>query len=145
MQSIVDIRGERFGSRTIIGIAESKFGRARFYARCDCGSVSGIFGHHIRNGKGLSCRACKRKAQEENRKRELEKEFIGKNVGMRVIEAINYGRRRKTGSRAFVAETVCRCGYRASVEISALKRGRVDGCISCAKKSRQNRTTYNAR
>ncbi|MFT8718769.1 hypothetical protein [Acetobacter sp.] len=134
MREVVDIRGQRFGKRVVIGLAPSISGRARFYVRCDCGDVTHVFGHLIRDGKGHSCRKCQRIQGSLKKKDALEREYVGKRIGLRTIEGIQFGSWGKTGSRGFVAETVCECGYRSPVSFSALKRGIVNGCISCSKK-----------
>lgn len=134
MHEVFDIRGARFGNRVVIGLAPSKSGRARFYVRCDCGDVTSVFGHYLRDGKGNSCRMCQRTQDSLKKKAALESEYVGKRVGFRVIEGISFGSRRKSGSRGFVAEAVCECGYHASISVSALRQQRVNGCISCSKR-----------
>ena len=51
MGQIIDIKGQRFGVLTVIGLADRK----RWECRCDCGSVRLVLGQSLRRGATKSC------------------------------------------------------------------------------------------
>jgi len=55
--SLIDIKGKRFGILTIIEYDE----RSRWKVKCDCGVEKTMRGDHIRNGKYKSCGECRKK------------------------------------------------------------------------------------
>jgi hypothetical protein len=64
--SAKDEAGKRYGRLTVVEKMErdlaSRFRRAsaKWLCRCDCGSVTRIFGNKLRNGTARNCLTCER-------------------------------------------------------------------------------------
>jgi len=54
---IIDRVGERFGRWTVLALhpERSRFGKARWVCRCDCGSERIVYGNSLRRGETTSC------------------------------------------------------------------------------------------
>src|ERR1700681_3106229 len=53
---VIDLVGMRFDRLVVVGRASSsKFSKARFNCRCDCGNVKVVMGEHLRRGLIKSC------------------------------------------------------------------------------------------
>jgi len=59
MGRLIDLTGQKFGSRLVLGPAcTGRWGR-RWRVRCVCGREDDVYGTNLRNGKSLRCRSCR--------------------------------------------------------------------------------------
>ena len=73
---IVDLTGQRFGTWTVLGLADSYYTSAsidyrtgeirkhiqtRYVCRCDCGNVSTVLASNLRSGQSTGCYECRNK------------------------------------------------------------------------------------
>lgn len=75
----IDLKGQRFGSLTVLYRVENKKGKAaRWMCLCDCGNTKEIDGTHIRRGIGNKCRECYLKSIPKGRDLEKRRETYRK-------------------------------------------------------------------
>lgn len=121
-----DLRGQKIGKRTILGLAPSSSHNVRYFARCDCGHVGPVFRKEILKGKNLACRSCSRREM----LRRSYREKIGQTFGQRtLIDVIDTP---KGAAEGYVyVLTKCSCGYIAPVVGSVLLKGLSTKCVAC--------------
>ena len=122
MSKVCDIKGQRFGTLTVLKRAESsKDGKASWICRCDCGNEIVVVGKNLRNGNTKSC-GCQRYKEPEN--------LIGKRFGrVVVLERVNI----KT--RNIMWKCLCDCGATKIISGGNLKGGNVRSCGCLANES----------
>lgn len=124
MNSINDLRGQKFGKRSVFAAAASRNGRARWKVRCDCGHVDEVFGSELRAGNAMMCRPC---ALDE-RRAAFAQGIAGQVFGLRTV--IGAAQRK---SRGLMFITVrCQCGFESDVRRDFLLSGQANACVSCA-------------
>lgn len=62
MSVLIDLTGRKFGRLIVLKrVANSKYGKAMWLCKCDCGKEKIIFGYNLKNGHTKSCGCLKRK------------------------------------------------------------------------------------
>lgn len=121
MAKVNDLTGKRFERLVVIARGEGKRGRARWICKCDCGSISTVFGFNLIKGTTTSC-GCK---NNERHKREF-KDLASKKFGKLTVQK-DLG---KTGKNAegHLWECVCDCGNVTTATKKALFGGDKVSC-----------------
>lgn len=132
MSAIKDLRGQRFGSRTVYAAAPSRHGKARWKVRCDCGALSEVFGFLLRKGQANNCNVC---AMAERRSK-----AIRKAAALPGREIIGPSEVKRTGTGIY-AQVRCGCGFVSDVRLSVLRKGGAQSCISCANSTYRKKRT----
>lgn len=118
MSRIIDLTGQKFGSRTVLRKVSTS-GPAHWLVRCDCGKEDAVPSSRLRNGGGNSCRKCGRASY--TKLIDLTGQRFGK---WRVLSRANR-------NAAAVWSVVCDCGQIGKVAGQSLREGRSQSCKSC--------------
>lgn len=124
MPAIIDLRGQKFGKRTVLAAAASRNRNTRWKVRCDCGRVDEVAGRELREGRALMCRPC---AMDERRD-SLVQAIVGQVFGLRTVIGLS----KRSRPRNMLITVRCQCGFESDVRHSFLVSGRTNSCISCA-------------
>lgn len=127
MTEIKDLTNQKFGKLTVISRAEnSKYGRAQWLCKCECGKTKVINGKYLLNGETKSCGCLK---HIEPIIKEIK---IGTKVGCFTV--IKKAEQTQTGLPQWLCQ--CDCGNTKIIPETSLKNKRIQSC-GCSRKASQ--------
>lgn len=86
MTKVIEMKGKVFGRLTVLEREESKSGYRRWLCKCECGTLTTVFGYALRNGNMKSCGCLKEEYNARRRQATLERKPIRKPRAVRRIE-----------------------------------------------------------
>jgi len=127
---IIDRVGERFGRWTVLALhpERSRFGKARWVCRCDCGSERIVYGNSLRRGETTSC-GCARLV-----------DLTGQRFGRWQVLALHPERKRQ-GRYYAIWLCRCDCGSEGIVVASKLRSGWSKSCGCLRRETTVKRNT----
>ena len=123
MSRLIDLTGQRFGSRTVLRKISRPGQQAHWLVRCDCGKEDLVPSQRLRNGGGKACRKCGR--AKDPRFIDLEGQRFGR---WTVLRRVRVNGRASTSAHWSVR---CECGHEGVVLGSNLRSGQSKSCKSC--------------
>lgn len=86
MTKVIEMKGKKYGRLKVVESAESKSGARRWLCRCECGTLTTVFGYALRNGNTKSCGCLKEEYNARRRQATLERKPIRKPRAIRRVE-----------------------------------------------------------
>ena len=123
MSRLLDLTGQKFGSRTVLRKVSKPGQQAHWLVRCGCGKEDVVPSQRLRNGGGKACRKCGRATF--TKVIDLEGQQFGK---WTVLGRDSGGDR---ASKAAHWSVECECGRKGVVLGSDLRSGHSKSCESC--------------
>lgn len=123
MGRLLDLTGQKFGSRTVLRRVPKPGRQAHWLVRCDCGKEDVVPSQRLRAGGGKACRKCGRATF--TRVIDLEGQQFGKWTVVKRADANGRGRQKAYWS------VQCECGRPGVVLGTDLRSGHSKSCKSC--------------
>jgi len=123
MGRLIDLTGQKFGSRLVLERAPKPGLPAHWLVRCGCGKEDVVPSSRLRNGKGKSCRKCGRATFTKVI------DLTGKAFGKWSVLGRDTSGCRKGTAASWRVE--CECGRHGVVTTNELRSGHSKSCKSC--------------
>lgn len=130
MSKLIDLKGQVFGSLTVIekDITKKSNSGSYWICKCDCGNIKSIKSSSLRRGEIQSCGCYRNKKVSEIKKKQSEDIMINQRFGKLVVKERS-SRKGSSGALYWICE--CDCGNIVEIRGQNLKRKDGNQTISC--------------